>query len=163
MNDVALTDFRQVHIEQLRSWLRAEHVRRWFPSAEDVIEWARDIPENGRHRVIVQNGDLIGYLRWTYVSRDVLDSLGFEDLPSDSADIDLFIGSERRTGRGFGRRALELVIDELRNERVATLAALTTSVENVMAHKAFVAAGFRMSRRYRPDGFGPCYLMIRHL
>ncbi len=163
MDDISLSEFQPTDIEQLRSWLQAEHVRPWFPGADEVLEWASDIPENGRHRLIVRGADAIGYLRWTYVPRDVLDSLGFEDLPSVSADIDLFIGAERRTGRGFGRRALELAIDELQKERVASLAALTTSVKNTRAHRAFTRAGFRIDRAYTPDDFGPCYLMVRHL
>ncbi len=163
MDDIKLSEVQQISIEQLRSWLQAEHVRPWFPSADDVLEWACDIPSNGRHRLIVKGVDAIGYLRWTYVPRHVLDAFGFEDLPSDSADIDLFIGDERSTGRGFGTRALELAIEELRRERIATLAALTTSVENTTAHRAFARAGFRIDRTYTPEDFGPCYLMTRSL
>ena len=163
MDDIALAEVQQLDIEQLRPWLQAEHVRRWFPNADAVLEWACDVPENGRQRLIVQGDAAIGYLRWTYVPRGVLDSLGFDDLPSDSADIDLLIGDEGRTGRGIGRRALELAIDEIRNERVAKLAALTTSVANSVAHKAFARAGFRIDREYTPDDFGRCYLMTMHL
>lgn len=163
MDEIALSEVQSVPVEELRSWLQAEHVRRWFPSTDDVLEWACDVPENGRHRLIMRGDGAIGYLRWTYVPREVLDALGFNDLPTDSADIDLFIGSEHRTGRGFGRRALELAIDELRKEGVATVAALTSSVENTMAHKAFAGAGFRIDRTYTPEDFGPCYLMLRHL
>ncbi len=163
MDDISLSEVQQSRVEELRSWLQAEHVRRWFPNADDVVEWARNLPTNGRHRLIVKGADAIGYLRWTYVPRHTLDAVGFEDLPSDSADIDLFIGAERWTGRGFGTRALELAIDEMRRERIAKLAALTTSVENTTAHRAFARAGFRIDRTYAPEGFGPCYLMIRSL
>ncbi|MDJ0751565.1 MAG: GNAT family N-acetyltransferase [Woeseiaceae bacterium] len=163
MDDIALTEIQSVPVAQLRSWLQVEQVRRWFPDPDDVLEWARDVPQNGRHRLIMKGAEAVGYLRWSYVPRDVLDALGFDDLPADSADIDLFIGSEQHTGRGFGRRALELAIDELRAEGVATVAALTTSVENTTAHGAFERAGFRIDRTYTPEGFGPCYLMLRVL
>ena len=163
MDDITLSEVEQIPVEQLRLWLQARHVQRWFPSADEVVEWACSIPTNGRHRLIVKGSDAIGYLRWTYVPRDVLDALGFEDLPSGSADIDLFIGAESCIGRRFGTRALELAIDELRREGIATLAALTTSIENTVAHSAFARAGFRIDRTYTPEGFGPCYLMLRSL
>ncbi len=163
MDDITLTEVEPIPVEQLRFWLQAGHVRRWFPNADDVVEWACNTPTNGRHRIIAKGADAIGYLRWTYVPRHALDALGFEDLPSDSADIDLFIGAECCTGLGFGTRALELAIDELRRERISTLAALTTSIENTTAHSAFAKAGFRIDRTYTPEGFGPCHLMLRSL
>ncbi len=163
VSEIALSDFDQTQAERLGTWLQYEHVRRWFPDPSDIVEWACAVPENGRQRLILEGGEAIGYLRWTYVPRDVLDAIGFDHLPADSADIDLFIAAESRTGRGIGGRALELAIAELRQERIATLAALTTSVENTMAQKAFKRAGFQIDCEYSPGQFGPCYLMVRDL
>ena len=161
MDDLTLSEVQPAHIDQLRSWLQTDHVRRWFPNSDDVVDWAIDTPANGRQRLIVQGAEPIGYIRWSYVPRHVLDALGFEDILSNAADIDLFIGPEHLRGRGYGGRALELAIDELRKERITPLATLTTSVENKAAHKAFTRAGFRIDRTYTPEGFGPCYLMMR--
>ncbi len=163
MNDVALAEFRLDRLPLLMQWLEAEHVRRWFPDPDDVISWAQDVPENGRQRVILEGDRAIGYLRWTYVPREILDAVGLIDIPADSADIDLLIGREERIGRGIGKRALELAVAEIQTEGVARLAALTTSVENHGAHKAFTGAGFHVDREYAPEGFGRCYLMVRDL
>lgn len=161
MNDISLAKFQHDQIERLATWLQAEHVRRWFPHADDVLSWARSVPENGRQRLIVNDDQAIGYIRWTYVSRDELDSVGFEDIPANSADIDLLIGARSNTGRGAGRRALELALAELRAEGIAKLAALTTSIDNRKAHKAFADVGFKIDREYSPGEFGRCYLMVR--
>ena len=163
MNDISLSKFKCNQIERLAIWLRAEHVRRWFPDVDDMLRWARSVPENGRQRLILSDDQAIGYIRWTYVSREVLDSVGFEDIPANSADIDLLIGAKSNTGRGAGRRALELALVELRGEGIAKLAALTTSVENQIAYKAFADAGFKIDREYSPGEFGRCYLMVRDL
>lgn len=163
MDEITLADFDHSMIEQLRTWLQSEHVRRWFPDPVEMVRWASSVPGNGRQRLIVQGIEAIGYLRWTYVPRETLDALGFEDLPPDAADIDLFIADASRTGRGIGTRALELAIAQLEDERIATLAALTTSVENRNARRAFQRAGFRIDRVYTPAPFGPCYLMLRRL
>lgn len=163
MTDVVLTQFPFDRLPVLGQWLEAEHVRRWFPNPDEYLSWASAVPENGRQRLILEGDQAIGYLRWTYVSREILDSVGFEDVAEDSADIDLLIGASDRTGRGFGTRALELAVAEIRAEGIAPLAALTTSVENHVAHKAFAGAGFTIDREYSPEGFGRCYLMVREL
>ena len=163
MIHVALAGFPQDHLPMLAKWLQADHVRRWFPEPDDVVSWARDKPENGRHRLIVEGDQAIGYLRWSYVPRELLDAIGFEDIPENSADIDLLIGRSDRTGRGIGQRALDLTVAELQAEGIAPLAALTTSTENHYAHRAFASAGFRTAREYTPEGFGRCYLMLRNL
>ena len=163
MEDIRLADIETGQLGKLRSWLQAEHVRPWFPNAEEAFEWAHSVPENGRQRFITEGDRPVGYIRWTYVSRAVLDSIGFQDIPANSADLDLLIGSKRDIGRGIGGQALELVVQELRAERIAPLAALTTSVDNHSAHKAFARAGFRTDRKYSPEGFGRCFLMLRKL
>lgn len=163
MSDVAIAQFPHDQLPTLARWLEADHVRRWFPNPEDVLGWTADIPGNGRQHVILEGGRAIGYLRWSYVPRGVLDEIGFEDLPGNSADIDLLIGPDDRTGRGVGRRALELAVAEIRAEGTARLAALTTSIENHRAHRSFANAGFRIDREYTPEGFGRCFLMLRDL
>ncbi len=160
MDDISLSIFAHDRLEQLSDWLRAEHVRRWFPHTDDMLSWARSVPDNGRQRLIVDDDREIGYIRWTYVPREVLDSVGFEDIPANSADIDLLIGARSDTGRGAGTRALELALAEMREEGIAKLAALTTSVDNHNAHKSFAKAGFEIDREYSPPGFGRCYMMV---
>ncbi len=163
MSDVTIAEFPRDQLPTLARWLTADHVRQWFPDPDDILGWAENVPENGRQRLILAGGRAIGYLRWSYVPRGVLDDIGFEDLPENAADIDLLIGPDDRTGRGVGIQALELAVAEIRAEGTAPLAALTTSIDNRRAHSAFSRAGFRIDREYAPDGFGRCYLMLRDL
>ena len=161
MSQVRLAEFRADHVSLLRRWLSAEHVREWFPQPNDVIEWAGNVPDTGRQFIAEVDGQAVGYIRWTYVAREILDEIGFNDLPANSADIDLLIGATKYTARGIGPAMLDQALDEIRREGLAELAAVTTSARNTRAQRAFARAGFVFDRQYEPDGFGLCNLMLR--
>ncbi len=158
---VQLAEFRSDHVPLLRQWLSAGHVREWFPEPDDMIGWAENVPDAGRQFIAEVDGQAVGYIRWTYVAREILDEIGFGDLPADSADIDLLIGVTNYTARGIGPAMLDEALDEIRREGVAELAAVTTSARNTRAQRAFVRAGFVFDRQYEPGGFGVCNLMLR--
>ncbi|MEM8814270.1 MAG: GNAT family N-acetyltransferase [Pseudomonadota bacterium] len=161
MQRVQLREFRPNHVPLLEAWLSAEHVREWFPEPDDMLEWAQAVPRASRHFIAEADGEAVGYIRWTYVDRATLDAIGFGDLPSHSADIDLLIGAGERTGRGIGPAMLDEALAVMRRDGLAELAAVTTSVRNTHAQRAFEHAGFRLDRQYEPEGFGPCKLMLR--
>ena len=161
VSQVRLAKFRANHVSLMKQWLSAEHVREWFPEPDDVIEWAENVPETGRQFIAEADGQAVGYIRWTYVARETLDEIGFDDLPANSADIDLLIGATSYTARGIGPAMLNEALDEIRREGLAELAAVTTSVRNTRAQRAFARAGFVFDRQYEPDGFGLCNLMLR--
>ena len=163
MLNIELAPFQPVDLARLEAWLREEHVRRWFPHPGEILDCARATPVGTHQRLIVEDTRPVGYIRWAYVPREVLDSIGFTDIPPDSADIDLLIGERNNIGRGIGRAALELVVAAIRADGKTSLAALTTSVENRRAQRAFARCGFSIDREYVPEGFGPCYLMIRKI
>jgi len=163
MKTVSLSQFKSEHARDLAGWLIADHVAPWFPHPEEYIEWAVNLPDNGRQYVVSVDGHPSGYIRWTYVPREVLDEVGFQDIPSDSADIDLLLGEKSMTGRGIAGEIFRLALAKIQSEGIATLAALTTSVDNMNAHKAFERAGFVIDRVYEPEGFGKCYLMLRSI
>ena len=163
MTQIKLIAFESRHLELLHHWLGRDHVTRWFPNPQDDIQWASAVPEQGRQSVICADKQPVGYIRWSYVSREVLDSIGFYDLPAESADIDVLIGDESRLGRGIAVQALEQLVVRLRAEGRARMAALTTSVHNQGAHRAFGRAGFTIDREYEPDGYGRCLLMLREI
>lgn len=161
MTVVSFVRFEPKHIDLLASWLTEDHVARWFPHPEDDIAWARDVPTYGRQFVVLVDERPAGYVRWSYVSREVLDSVGFQDIPNDAADIDLLLGDANLVGRGIAAKIFEFALATMQQEGIATLAALTSSIDNVRAHKAFQPAGFEVDREYVPEGFGRCYLMLR--
>ena len=163
MVKVSFEKFDSKHLALLADWLVADHVAPWFPHSNDFVEWAASVPKNGRQYVVCVDGQPVGYLRWSYVSREVLDEVGFQDLPSDSADIDLLLGDKAIIGHGIAEHMFKFALENIRSEGIAELAALTTSVDNLIAHKAFERAGFVVDREYSPGGFGKCYLMLRSI
>jgi len=160
---VSFSEFQPQHLDLLANWLLADHVAPWFPHPEEFVLWATTVPENGRQYVVCVDGHPVGYIRWSYVPREVLDAVGFHDLPSGSADIDLLLGEKDMVGRGIAAELFKLALMNIESEGIATLAALTTSVDNLAAHRAFMRAGFALDREYEVEGFGRCYLMLRSI
>jgi RimJ/RimL family protein N-acetyltransferase len=77
--------------------------------------------------------------------------------------VDLLIGDRAFVKRGIGRCALQLLTETLRARGDVSLLALTTSVHNHTARRAFEAAGFRVLRQYARSDYGLCYLMVLQL
>jgi len=113
--------------------------------------------------LIMSGGEPVGYIRWQFVSRAVLDSLGLSEIPDNSVDVDLLIGDPAFVRRGIGRCVLQLLTEALRARDDVSLLALSTSVHNHTARRAFEAAGFRVLRQYTPSGYGLCNLMVLEL
>jgi len=163
MSDVKLQPFTTAHLGMLAEWLRRPHVARWYPEPAANLAWAEHPPDGGFQCIIARGAAEVGYMRWQYVDRETLDSLGLHDIPENSVDADILIGDLTEVGKGTGPLALEALTDELRRDPRVALIGLTTSVYNVHAHRGFERAGFRISRQYDPNGFGLCHLMIRNL
>ncbi|HTK98635.1 MAG TPA: GNAT family N-acetyltransferase [Pseudomonadales bacterium] len=161
--EVTLQPFTTVHLATLARWLRQPHVAPWYPEPDANMAWAENPPEGGFQRVIVCRGTDIGYIRWQYVDRETLDSLGLHDIPENSVDADILIGELGDIGKGAGPAALVALADLLRRDPRVALIGLTTSIHNLHAHRGFAKAGFRISRQYDPNGLGQCHLMILHL
>ncbi len=154
---LALVPFEAAsHAALLAEWLARPHVSRWFGAAAPMTD------EPGAGAVVVLcDREPAGYLCWRRVGRDALDALGLHDVPAGSIDLDIFIGDERMTGRGIGKRALGLLTAQLSLAGDVPLFGLTTQLENVAAQKAFAKAGFAKHCIYDAPGFGPCWLMVR--
>ncbi len=154
IDQVALALFEPQHLELLSGWLLAAHVAPWYPEPSEHIRWATEPPIGGERALITLDEHPVGYLRWQFVQRRVLDSVGLYDIPENSADA---------VGRRVGPRALDLLAADLTSRTFVPLIGLTSSVLNQGAHRAFRRAGFRILRQYEPPGYGPCYLMVRPL
>ncbi len=160
---VTLQPFTTAHLATLARWVRQPHVAPWYPEPEANLAWAENPPDGGFQRVIARGGTDVGYIRWQYVDRVTLDSLGLHDIPENSADADILIGERGYVGKGSGPLALIALADLLRKDPRVALIGLTTSIHNAHAHRGFEKAGFRISRQYDPNGLGPCHLMILNL
>jgi aminoglycoside 6'-N-acetyltransferase len=160
---VSLQPFRPHHLDLLSTWLAQPHVARWYPEPEANLVWAANPPAGGAQAIIAAAGADVGYLRWQRVDRATLDALGLHEIPANSVDADILIGDRGNVGKELGVAALKALTAEIRRDASVPLIGLTTSVENVLAHRAFEKAGFRITRQYDPNGLGPCHLMILEL
>jgi aminoglycoside 6'-N-acetyltransferase len=82
--DVTLTPFTSPDVELLRYWLTAPHVAIWYPDPEDHLTWAANPPPSGDRALITVGEHKVGYMRWQSVSREVLDSVGLDEIPAGS-------------------------------------------------------------------------------
>jgi RimJ/RimL family protein N-acetyltransferase len=159
---VFLQPFKQSHLTLLARWLQQPHVARWYPDLEGNLTWARNPPPGGSQAIITRESAEVGYLRWQRVARATLDSLGLREIPSNSVDADILIGSDA-VGNGVGPAALEALVAEIRRDPDVPMIGLTTELENTRAHRAFEKAGFRIVRQYEVPKMGRCHLMILDL
>jgi len=160
---VTLQPFESSHLEVLAVWLGQPHVARWFPDPDANLAWAKNPPASGSQAIITWGATAIGYVRWQRADRGTLDALGLPEIPTNSVDVDILLGSEESVGKGLGPSALGVLADRIRQDTSIPLMGLTTSIENTRAHRAFEKAGFRIARQYDPNGLGQCHLMLRDL
>jgi aminoglycoside 6'-N-acetyltransferase len=161
--DVTLTPFSSTEIALLRRWLAAPHVAAWYLDPEDHVAWAANPPPNGERAVIAVEERAVGYIRWQTVSREVLDSVGLQEIPAGSVDVDILIGEPEFVGRGIGPKALLVLLSKLRQRRDIPMVGLSLSVQNLSAQRAYTKAGFRILREYNASRYGRCYLMVYDL
>jgi hypothetical protein len=73
---VTLQRFEPSHLARLDEWVRRPHVAPWYSDPDGNLEWAANPPAGGHQRIIANGAIEVGYLRWQYVDRATLDSLG---------------------------------------------------------------------------------------
>jgi aminoglycoside 6'-N-acetyltransferase len=157
---VSLHPFTRSHVKLLARWLEQPHVARWYCDPEGDVAWARNPPAGGSQAIIRWGSAEIGYLRWRRVARPTLDALGLPEIPANSVDADILIGSEAATGQGVGPAALRAFIAETSRDPDVPMIGLTTELSDTRAHRAFERAGFRIVRQYEAPRLGRCHLMI---
>ena len=160
---IEIREYEHADLTMLRDWLAQSHVKEWYPVPDSNLDWASRPPANGGHALIELEGNPVGYIRWTIVSRAILDSVGLSEVPTGSADVDILIGDKRHVSQGIGPVALSLLASRLTEQGGVPLIGLTTSKKNTAAHRAFEKAGFSKTAEYSPDGFGDCYLFTLSL
>jgi aminoglycoside 6'-N-acetyltransferase len=160
---VSLAPFKPAHAPMLAEWLAPPHVARWHPEPGAWVETALNPPPDGAQALLKVGARPIGYLRWRKVRRETLDAVGLPDIPAGSVDIDILIGEADYVGRGYGPAALLLLVEALRRDPSIPLMALSPSIDNVAAQRAYAKAGFRKIGEYDAPGFGRLSLMVLRL
>jgi len=145
--------------DRLLAWLAQPHVARWWGDAGRAMRHARECaPES--HALIVADEAPVGYLCWGRLSAEELAEADLGGLAGGLVDVDILIGEPALVGRGVGSRALELLLERLREDPSVSLAGLGTSASNAHAIRCFEKAGFRLHREFQDPEWGACKYLV---
>ena len=160
MSDVRLRPATRADWGLIRGWLARPDIEAWWGPVS-ATEAEVNLALGSSHaicRIIEAHGEAAGY------AQAVDATLWGEDLPEDlepgTWDLDLFIASEERRGKGLGQAALGLLKDEVFATTLAVAVCVFPSIKNERAVRAYEKAGFRWRRIWHePDG-GPSWFMV---
>ena len=143
-------------------WLIQNHVQRWWGDpALNLVDFDEQPPR--QHLIVLAGEEPIGYVRWQRLLGKELAAMGVSGLPDGCANIDLFIGEPEWLGRGAGPAALGLLLKLLQVDPAVPVAAVSTSVRNVRAIRAYEKAGFQRYCQYDESESGLYWIMIARL
>jgi aminoglycoside 6'-N-acetyltransferase len=144
------------------AWMRAPHVSRWWGDPVRVLDEVMEQPYRGGAALIVADEVPVGFIRWQPPTRVELDEAGLQEVPDDTTiDIDIAIGEPDYIGIGVGSRAIGLLVKRLAADGNSRTIILATSVDNVVAVRAYEKAGFERRRRFDDPESGECWLLAR--
>lgn len=158
-DDVTLAQLGAGDRRLLRGWLLRPDLRGWWGSmgrAEAAVSLALDTP-SAICRMISSGGQPIGYAQAIDAGISTPDARAGD--PSGVWECMLFIASDAHRGRGFGRRALESLTDEVFGTTLAPGCVLRLAVRSEPAVRAVEAAGFTWSRVENDPDLGPVWVM----
>jgi len=160
---VSLTDVQFPRDESvLAEWLKLPHVSKWWGDPVQCLSRVRETSKDN-HKLIVVNGEPVGYIRWQYVVSEELNKIGIQGIPNNTLDIDMFIGKLSGIGKGTGPTALNLLITYFRSLTSVSKASICTSVDNSSAIRAFEKSGFKKHQQFESPTFGCCWVLIIEL
>ncbi len=145
-------------LPQLRRWLHAPEVKRWWGNPSEQFELLREDLNEPRMtmRIVSFNGRAFAYAQDYDV--DAWPQLHLAHLPQGSRAIDSFIGWPSMIGRGHGQAYLRRLAERLCAEG-APLVAIDPATDNLRARRAYEKAGFRAEATVATD-VGPAVLML---
>jgi RimJ/RimL family protein N-acetyltransferase len=160
-HSVCLATARTQDHGQIRQWLRDPDVQRWWGNAAAAeAEVALGLANaDSICRMIVLGGTPIGYAQ-------AVDTAHFTGLRPfaivpGTYDCDLFIGVEALRGKGYGRRALDLLVEEVFATTLAVACSVIVSVRKEPAVRAYEQLGFRWKSVWDDPVAGASWVMIR--
>lgn len=150
MREIAFRDLAQDDLPALFGWLGRPHVKKWYaPEPTSFAEVsARYGPRTEASSVVKafivrSGGEDIGYIQ-TYPIAEFPEYAGTLGCEAGVAGVDLYIGDERKLGRGLGSEIIRRFVDEVvfaRTEAPACVAGVPEG--NAATLRAFEKAGFR--------------------
>lgn len=151
----------------LLEWHQRPHVEEWWTKRTTLEEIEEhygptiDGTEPTDHYLALLDGEPFGMVQ-TYLLADYPDYAALIGEGEGAAGVDLFIGEESMTGRGFGTEMLERFVDEIVFARPETTAATADpDVRNKASMRAFEKAGFRSVREFVDPSDGHVHALVR--
>jgi aminoglycoside 6'-N-acetyltransferase len=148
---VALRPFTRADFPSMSGWLSTPHVARWWGDDPALAALERqygpslDGQDRARLRVILADGEPVGFLQWYPLDGEPDYSRELETVvplePGD-ASLDYLVGEPAALGRGIGSTAIGVGCAEV--WQVAELRRLVVPVhaDNVASRRALLHAGF---------------------
>ncbi len=158
---VRLSPIKPGDRDLITRWLRQPAVQSWMGSAstaEAAITLALR-SDAAICRMITLDGASIGYAQ--AMDAGQIGGHRAPEIPPGTWDCELFIGADAQRGKAYGRRALELLVDDVFGSTLAVACAIFVSVRNERAVRAYEAVGFRWLRIWDDAQSGPGWLMLR--
>lgn len=162
--EVRLRPLARREFDLVHHWLIDPEVRRWWGDAASAMAEIRLALESPTAicRLIEPAGSAspIGYAQAI--------ELGLESgklpngLEPGTWDCDLFIASQEYRGRGFGQAALAHLVDEVFSSTLAIACAISVSIRNERAARAYEKIGFRWASITDDPILGPSWVMRRN-
>jgi len=145
----------------IESWLRRDHVRRWWGDPDENLRLLAARGPGERKGIIAADGARVGLVLWGNPPREELDAAGLADVPGAVVDIDIMIGEPGALGRGIGTEALRLVAAAALADPSVPYLIAATAAGNDASLRAFAKAGFRVDREFDDPDAGRCLLLRR--
>ncbi len=138
----------------VHDWLRRGHVRRWWTDREtydEVVQHYLPAIEGSEPTdlyLILSDNQSVGFIQ-TYRVSDYPEYRDLVAVEDGVAGVDLFIGEQELTGRGFGSEALDRFVRDVVLSGPGIHACIADpDAENHASLRAFEKAGFHAVREF---------------
>jgi len=145
-------------------------MEQWFGLSDVELTWGNPDtnlaffsapPLGADQRIIVLEGEPVGYIRWQSVRDGEYAGTPFERYFQPAAvRVDVLVGPRDRRMVGLGSVALQRVREELSGSRGALTLFGIATVQHLAARRAFEKAGFLHHVFYDDPRLGPTVAMI---
>ncbi|MEO1543330.1 MAG: GNAT family N-acetyltransferase [Pseudomonadota bacterium] len=147
---------------ELKRWLNLPGVVQWWGTPNAVEAEIRIVFETASAvaRIIEWDGAPIGYAH-------AIDATHWGEelpvaIPAGTYDVDCLIAEPQHRGRGLGRQAVEMLVNEVFSTTLCVACSVVISVRNEQAVRAYEKVGFKWVEVFEDPQFGPSWLMIKH-
>ena len=157
MNPISLRSISPDDWPVILTWLKRPHLAESWGPTESIYQELQSHPLSDL-RIISHHKVPIGLVCWQRPTLAELSVAGLSDLPTGLTDIDIMIGEPAYLYQGHGTRALELLMDQLRQKDLVWIG-LATQTSNTPALKSFKKLGFQPFRDFEENGETYTYLI----